>query len=100
MSSEHYNTDSPPTLFVAGTREGKAIGLDVSTIRPCGGVFVGHLKASNARRKEGELVAVKLVPDDKSREPRNGRREAELLAKISHPNVSLPFSHNSLFSSP
>lgn len=87
MSSEHYNTDDPPTLFIAGTRRGKAIGLDTSTIRPCGGVFIGRSKPSISNGNERELIAVKLIPDDRSREPRNGRREAELLAKISHPNV-------------
>ncbi|GAA5872236.1 hypothetical protein JCM1840_004104 [Sporobolomyces johnsonii] len=95
MTSEpDYNQDHPPTLFVAGSLRGEAVHLDLSSIRPCGDgrhVFVArstrpavkHLLAGG----ETDTVAIKVVDDDKSRQPRNGRREAQLLANLSHANV-------------
>ncbi|GAA5966022.1 hypothetical protein JCM21900_004926 [Sporobolomyces salmonicolor] len=93
-SEPDYNQDRPPTLFAAGTLRGEAVQLDVSSIRPFGDgshVFVARSTRLAAKHLlaggETDTVAIKVVEDDKSRRPRNGRREAQLLAKLSHANV-------------
>ncbi|GAA5853080.1 hypothetical protein JCM3766R1_003192 [Sporobolomyces carnicolor] len=90
-----YNQDHPSTLFEAGTLQGRRVGLDLTSIRPFGprsgggGFFVASHSVDTA--EEGEtrrgFVVIKVVPDDKTRAPRNARREAKLLAKSTSPNV-------------
>ncbi|BGP35504.1 hypothetical protein JCM10296v2_007342 [Rhodotorula toruloides] len=100
MSTPDYNVDNPSTLLEAGVLQGRAVGIDLSTIRPFEGrpIFLANLARcgssndeSNAARKlRGGLrsaVAIKAVEEDRSRIPRDGRREARLLAKLAHPNV-------------
>ncbi|GAA5958268.1 hypothetical protein JCM3765_004775 [Sporobolomyces pararoseus] len=85
-----YNEDNPPTLYQAGVLEGKAIGLETSSIRPLGnriGLFLGERRRGGGASDGPQLVAIKAVPDDRTRQPRNGRREAELLSRLSHPNI-------------
>ncbi|GAA5872045.1 hypothetical protein JCM16303_000956 [Sporobolomyces ruberrimus] len=81
-----YNTDHPSTLYEAGVLGGEAVGIDLETIRPLRGAQSIFMAAKNGQRGR-KLVVIKVIPDDKSREPRNGRREARLLAKLSHPNI-------------
>lgn len=92
-----YNTPSPPSLFTPGLLHGSPILLDPSSISPlpgCSGIYTARLRpASEARevvRNRGGVegcVAVKVVEDDRTRVPRDGKREAELLGKLDHPNV-------------
>ncbi|BGP03617.1 CMGC/CDK protein kinase [Rhodotorula toruloides ATCC 204091] len=100
MSAPDYNVDNPPTLLEAGTLQGRAIGIDMSTIRPFEGrpIFLANLAlrgslddmseaAGKMRRGVHPVVAIKAVEEDRSRVPRDGRREARLLAKLDHPNI-------------
>ncbi|GAA6020578.1 hypothetical protein JCM10207_008674 [Rhodosporidiobolus poonsookiae] len=88
-----YNLDSPATLLVGGALQGKAIGIDTATTRPCEGkpIFVAnltsHLPLLEDRDGEPGVVAVKSVEDDRSRMPQDGKREARILAQLDHPNI-------------
>ncbi|GAA5926479.1 uncharacterized protein JCM15063_000286 [Sporobolomyces koalae] len=92
MSPEpDYNVDHPVTLLEKGILQGRAVGVDVATIRPHprgGDTFLATADSHPDSATGPKLLLVKIVPDfDKSREPRNGRREAKLLAKLAHPNI-------------
>ncbi|BGP27767.1 CMGC/CDK protein kinase [Rhodotorula toruloides] len=100
MTTPDHNLDNPPTLLEAGTYGGRAIGIDPSTIRPLEGRpvflanlahlgFTGDKPESTSKLRGGVLrvVAIKAVEEDRSRIPRDGRREARLLARLDHPNV-------------
>jgi hypothetical protein len=96
MTTPEYNVDHAPTLLEAGTFGGRAIGIDQSTIRPLEGrpIFLANLgtagklhAASKLRGGVEATVAVKVVEEDRSRIPRDGRREARLLARLAHPSV-------------
>ncbi|GAA6062054.1 hypothetical protein JCM10212_005039 [Sporobolomyces blumeae] len=87
-----YNKDHPASLLAEGRCRGRAIGIDVSTIRPAPrlhDLFLAELQAStqSIAGDDTRVVAVKVIADDQSRQPRNGRREASILAAMSHPNV-------------
>ncbi|GAA5901456.1 uncharacterized protein JCM6883_000217 [Sporobolomyces salmoneus] len=109
MSEEPlYNTSHPSTLLESGTFKGDSIGLDVSTIQPLlnrTGLFIAHrrkelikppvsfnddvdawLEEQKFGRKP-EVVVIKVVEVDGGRVPRNGRREARLLAKSIYPTI-------------
>ncbi|GAA6020499.1 hypothetical protein JCM11491_001377 [Sporobolomyces phaffii] len=90
MTSEpDYNTDHPPTLYEAGICSGKAVEIDTASIRALGtrhGIFVAAWKGLGAESRACSVV-VKTVVEDGSRAPRNGRREARLLARLEHPNI-------------
>ncbi|GAA5917505.1 hypothetical protein JCM6882_005494 [Rhodosporidiobolus microsporus] len=96
-SPPDYNTSQPRTLFTAGVLRGEPIDLDPSSIRPgnASGLFLARLnRAADATgeaitRRDGEegVVAVKVVEDDRTRVPRDGKREATLLSKLDHPNI-------------
>lgn len=96
-----YNLPSPPSLFVPGLLSGAPVSVDVSSIRPLtGDIFVASLlpgsdAAAIVRSREGEegKVAVKVVSVDGTRAPRDVRREARVMGKLTgHPNVRfLPF---------
>ncbi|GAA5992412.1 hypothetical protein JCM5350_000971 [Sporobolomyces pararoseus] len=84
-----YNRDNPPTLYRPGVLGGRAVDLDTSSIRPLGnrvGLFSGERRERDADEAR-QVVAIKVVPEDSTRAPRNGRREAELLSRLSHPNI-------------
>ncbi|BGP66068.1 hypothetical protein NBRC10512_001594 [Rhodotorula toruloides] len=100
MSTPDYNVDDPPTLLEAGVLQGRAIGIDLATIRPFEGrpIFLADLArcgSSNDRSHVARwlrggvhsVVAIKAIEEDRSRIPRDGRREARLLAKLNHPNI-------------
>ncbi|GAA5834590.1 hypothetical protein JCM11251_007048 [Rhodosporidiobolus azoricus] len=92
-----YNTPHPPTLFAAGILRGDPINVDPCSIRPsnASGLFLANLTCplrtpdGKDVQRDGEenLVAVKVVEDDRTRVPRDGKREARLLAKLDHPNI-------------
>ncbi|BGP20239.1 hypothetical protein JCM10213v2_008376 [Rhodosporidiobolus nylandii] len=89
-----YNLSHPATLYAAGTLAGQPINLDPSSIAPIGdgrAIFLASLRAElpDKLRRDGEkgLVAVKVVEDDRTRVPRDGKKEARLLAKCEHANV-------------
>ncbi|TNY22059.1 CMGC/CDK protein kinase [Rhodotorula diobovata] len=92
-STAYYNEDHPLALLAAGTLQGKAVSVDTSSIRPCEGrpIFVASLTGGPALKLlcggVPGTVAVKATEDDRTRAPRNPRREALLLAKLQHPNV-------------
>ncbi|BGP43604.1 Death-associated protein kinase 1 [Rhodotorula kratochvilovae] len=88
-----YNQDHPSTILVAGTLQGKAVGVNTTSIRSCDGkpILVASLSGGSAftllRGGVAGLVAIKAIEDDRTRVPCNPRREAQLLAKLGHPNV-------------
>ena len=91
-----YNVLSPPTLLVAGLLHGGPILLDPSSLEstPSSGhrILVGTLYGEHSgttwRGGELGLVAVKMVEDSYARVPHDVRKEAMLLGKMDHPNVS------------
>jgi hypothetical protein len=90
MSKEpDHDLDHPPTLYEAGLLAGKAVGIDGSSIRALGrrhGIFVATRRSTD-EANEARLVVVKSVVEDGTRIPRDGKREANLLAKLRHRNV-------------
>ncbi|GAA5973936.1 hypothetical protein JCM11641_001230 [Rhodosporidiobolus odoratus] len=89
-----YNLPDPPTLLQAGTLKGQPINIDPSSIRPAGDgnpLFLASLTRNPTQeaRRDGEagVVAVKVVELDGTRRPRDGRKEAELLGRMQHPNI-------------
>ncbi|GAA5848600.1 hypothetical protein JCM9279_002714 [Rhodotorula babjevae] len=92
-SPPDYNRDSPPSLLVAGTLQGRAVALDISSIRPCDGrpIYLASLRDGPALALlcggQVRTVAIKATGDDRMRAPHNPRREALLLAKLLHPNI-------------
>lgn len=92
-----YNTDRAPTLFAPGRLGGLAIQVDPTSIAPLAGaggrVYRAGLKGPNAfahlRGGQFGVVAVKVTEDDRTRQPRNPKREATLLAALDHPNVRI-----------
>lgn len=92
-STAYYNEDHPLALLAAGTLQGKAVSVDTSSIRPCEGrpMFVASLTGGPALKLlcggVPGTVAVKATEDDRTRAPRNPRREALLFVKLQHPNV-------------
>ncbi|GAA6034681.1 hypothetical protein JCM8097_001114 [Rhodosporidiobolus ruineniae] len=97
-----YNNPSPSCLYRPGLLSGAPIQLDPSSLRPHPsapfGIFTGQLypdapadELVEQRGGKKGIVAVKVVEDDRTRVPRDGRREARLLARLNreggHPNV-------------
>lgn len=90
-----YNTDHPATLFAPGRLRGLAVQLDPSSITPLAGtggrIYRATLSGPNAfphlRGGQFATVAVKVTEDDRTRRPRDPKREARILADLDHPNV-------------
>lgn len=92
-----YNTDHPATLFAPGRLRGLAIQLSSSSITPLAGtggrIYRATLSGPNSlphlRGGQFATVAVKVTDDDRTRRPRDPKREARILADLDHPNVRL-----------
>ncbi|GAA5883081.1 hypothetical protein JCM3774_000572 [Rhodotorula dairenensis] len=90
-----YNTDHAPTLFAPGRLGGRAVQVDPTSIAPLAGtggrVYRANLSGPNAfahlRGGHFGVVAVKVTEDDRTRQPRNPKREATILARLNHPNI-------------
>ncbi|GAA5851169.1 hypothetical protein JCM8547_004153 [Rhodosporidiobolus lusitaniae] len=91
-----YNLPHPPSLYVPGLLQGEPVRVQVETIQPLvGDIHVASLvsgcKAARlVEQRNGEegKVAAKVTSVDGTRAPRNVKREARLLGKLTvHPNI-------------
>ncbi|GAA5985763.1 hypothetical protein JCM10908_007104 [Rhodotorula pacifica] len=92
-SAPAYNTDHAPNLFSPGRLRGQAVQVDPSSVTPCAGgrIYRATLKGPNAfphlRGGQFGVVAVKVTEVDRTRQPRDPKKEARILAGLDHPNI-------------
>lgn len=93
---DDFIVDSPLSLFTTGILKGKAIPLNFSPFEALPGtsrrIWTGKLRSDAASTITGDgvkgLVAVKIAEELRQMAPRDLRREAKLLGKMNHFNVS------------
>lgn len=97
---DEFILEAPTCLFVPGTLRGNAIPLDSSPFEALTGtsrrIWVGKLRSNSASTLHGDgekgVVAVKIAEEMRQMAPRDLRREAKLLGKMNHSNVSSPIA--------
>lgn len=88
-----YNVKDSPSLLARGRLQGQAVQVDPASIAPRAGgrIYRATLNGPNAfpHLCGGVFgsVAIKVTEDDRTRKPRDPRREALMLADLGHPNV-------------
>lgn len=82
------NVDDPPELSQPGTCMGKALAIDLHSIRQLVNSRAAVILQA-ASTKYG-LLALKVVFAPNVREPHDVQREARFMAQVNHTNASRP----------